>query len=55
MNKLYIIRFTLKNGYVISTWSTRTKKAALEKIRKNPEWSFNIVEDNEIHTIWSAT
>lgn len=54
MNKLYVIRFTLKNGYIISTWTTWTEKAALEKIRKNPEWTFKVVEDNETHKIWSA-
>lgn len=54
MNKLYIIRFKLSNGYVISTWSGWTEAAALDKIRKNPEWTFAVAENNEIHKIWDA-
>lgn len=54
MNKLYIIRFRLSNDYVISTWSAWTEEAAQDKIRKNPEWTFNVVEDNDTHKIWDA-
>ena len=54
MNKLYVINFTLPNGYVFSTWSAWTEEAITEKIRKNPEWTFEVVEDNRIHKIWKA-
>ena len=34
MNKLYVIRFKLSNGYIVSTWSAWSEKEAEEKIRK---------------------
>ena len=54
MNKLYIIRFKLTNGYIISTWWTWNESDALDKIQKNPEWEFKVVEDNSTHKIWDA-
>lgn len=54
MNKLYIIKFLLPNGYVVSTWSVWDESLAIDKIEKNPEWKFTVVEDNETHKIWEA-
>lgn len=54
MNKLYIIHFKLYNGYIVSTWTAWSEEAAQDKIRKNPEWTFSIVEDNATHKIWDA-
>ena len=54
MNKLYIIKFLLPNGYFINTWSAWNEKNILEKIKKNPEWKFKVVENNDIHKIWHA-
>ena len=54
MNKLYVIRFKLSNGYIVSTWSAWSEKEAEEKIRKNPEWEFTVAEDNDTHKIWDA-
>ena len=54
MNKLYIIRFKLSNDYVVSTWWAWNEEEIKEKISKNPEWTFTVVEDNEIHKVWDA-
>lgn len=54
MNKLFIIRFLFPTGDCISTWSAWDEEVALENIRKNPEWTFTVVEDNDIHKIWEA-
>lgn len=54
MNKLYIIRFKLSNGYVVSTWSAWSESEAQEKMSKNPEWEFSVVTDDEVHKIWDA-
>lgn len=54
MNKLYIIHFHLPNGYIISTWTSWNESHVLDKISKNPEWKFTVVEDNRTHKIWDA-
>lgn len=54
MNKLYVIRFRLSNGYIISTWSAWSETDALNKMALNPEWTFTLTEDNDIHKIWDA-
>ena len=54
MNKLYVIRFKLSNDYTVSTWHTWDEQDALDKIQKNPEWEFTVVEDNGVHQIWDA-
>lgn len=54
MNKLYTIRFLLSNGYVISTWYGWSKEDIDRKMALNPEWTFTLAEDNDIHQIWEA-
>lgn len=54
MNKLYIIRFKLTNGFVVSTWWAWNESDALDKIQKNPEWRFSVVTDNDTRKIWDA-
>lgn len=54
MNKLYIINFKLSNGYTVSTWYGWNEPEAIEKMDKNPEWTFELVEDNDTHKIWDA-
>lgn len=54
MNKLYIIRFKLSNGYIVSTWYGWNEPEAIDKMAKNPEWKFDLVTDNETHKIWDA-
>lgn len=54
MNTLYVIRWILKDNYVISTSTFWNPESVKEKILKNPEWDFTIVEANETHVIWGA-
>lgn len=54
MNKLYVIRFLLSNGFCVSVWYAWDRAATLNKIANNPEWSFEIQEDDDVHTIWNA-
>lgn len=54
MNKLYVIRFRLSNGYIVSTWSAWSETDVLKKMDLNQEWKFTLTEDNEIHKIWDA-
>ena len=54
MNRLYIIRFRLSNNYIVSTWWAWNEEEAVEKIQKNPEWTFTLAEDNDAHKIWDA-
>lgn len=54
MNKLYIIKFRLYNDYTISTWYGWNEFDAEEKMKENPEWTFSLVTDNNIHKIWDA-
>lgn len=54
MNKLYVIRFRLSNGYIISTWTGWNEEDAASKMRTNPEWTFALAEDNDTHKIWDA-
>jgi len=54
MNKLYVIRFLINHDYVISTWYGWNQEDADDKMQKNSEWTFSLVEDNDIHKIWEA-
>ena len=54
MNKLYIIKWTLKNGYVLSVSYFWNYTDMLEKMAKNPEWIFSEAENNNIHCIYIA-
>ena len=54
MNKLYCIKFTIKNGYVVSVYNTFSPEDLREKMRKNPEWSYVLIESNNIHDIYKA-
>lgn len=54
MNKLYVIRFLLSNGYVVSTWYGWSQEDIDQKMALNPEWTFSLKEDNDIHQIWEA-
>lgn len=54
MNKLYVIRFKLPNGYIVSAWHTWSRQDAEQKMRMNPEWTFSLMENNETHMIWDA-
>jgi len=54
MNKLYIIRWLIADDFVISVCSFWTRSAMLDKMRKNPEWTFSQVENNCVHEIWIA-
>lgn len=54
MNKLYIIKFMLSNDYVVSVWYAWNADELKNKIAANPEWNFNMVENNHIHMIYEA-
>lgn len=54
MNKLFTISFQLENGYTISTWYGWNESDAIEKMAKNPEWTYTVIVDNNIHKIWIA-
>lgn len=54
MDKLYVIRWFLPNGYQISTSSFRSETALKEKMDRNPEWGFELVSDDEAQQIWNA-
>ena len=54
MNKLFVINFKLSNGYTVSTWYCWNLEDAKEKMRKNPEWTFEEIENNDTHQIWDA-
>lgn len=54
MNKLYVIRFKISHDFTISTWSGWDQADAEDKMRKNPEWTYTLVENNDIHKIWEA-
>lgn len=51
MNKLYVIKFMLKDDFCISTYNCWNPSEAKAKMDKNPEWNYEIVEDNNIHCI----
>ena len=51
MNKLFVIRWTIKKDYVLSVSSFWNESAMIEKIKMNPEWSFETVENNNLHKI----
>lgn len=51
MNKLYVIKFILKGDFCISTYNCWNPSEAKAKMDKNPEWNYEIVEDNNIHCI----
>lgn len=53
-SKLYMIKFTLKDGTIIDVWTTSVKSLAMIKIQKNPEWTFKVTEDNEYRKVWVA-
>jgi uncharacterized protein (DUF2249 family) len=55
MNKLYVIKWTLKDGYVISVTNAWNPETIRDKMQKNPEWKFKLEEDNRIHQIWIAS
>lgn len=55
MNKLYVINWTLRNGYVISTSTFWDYMKFWVTMRKNPEWTFELVEDNDCHMIYKAS
>lgn len=54
MNKLYTIKFILSNGYVISVYNTFYPGDLIRKIANNPEWTFTLIESNDIHDIYIA-
>ena len=54
MNKLFTISFKLSNGYTVSTWYGWSEADAVEKMAKNPEWTYSVIVDNDIHKIWIA-
>jgi len=54
MNRLYIIRWLLPNGFEISRSSFWRRELVEEKMSKNPEWKFELVEANDAHMIWEA-
>ena len=54
MNKLYVIQWTLSNGYIVSVSYFWNESELYDKMRKNPEWSFDIIEDNNTHKIIRA-
>lgn len=51
MNKLYVIKWVLSNGYVLSNSAFWNEEEMREKMRKNPEWVFEREEDNDVHKI----
>ena len=54
MNKLYIINWTLENGYVFETTTFWTERGINDKMKLNPEWRFRLKEDNDCHMIYEA-
>lgn len=54
MNKLYVIRFLLSNSFCISVWYAWDRADVLKKMADNPEWTYELVEDFDIHAVWNA-
>ena len=54
MNKLFTISFRLPSGYEISTWYGWSEADAIEKMERNPEWTYTLIVNNDIHKIWVA-
>ena len=54
MNKLYIINWTLPNGYVFETTTFWTERGINDKMKQWPEFNFVLVEDNDCHKIYEA-
>lgn len=51
MNKLFTIKWELQNGYVISVSNFWNQDDLNAKMEKNPEWSFTVTENNDVHMI----
>ena len=55
MNKLYIIKFMLKNDFCVSVFSCWNLETLEKKIADNSNYcTFEIVENNDTHTIYKA-
>lgn len=54
MNTLYVIKWLLHNGFEISRSSFWSAEAVKEKMEKNPEWKFELVEVNPNRVVWEA-
>lgn len=53
MNKLYCIKFVIREDLVLHRNFWR-EELALEYMKKNPEWKFQMVENNDCHQIWEG-
>ena len=56
MNKLYVIRIIHQpSGIVLSTFNYWNEADAINKMRMYiPDWSFEVIENNDIHKIWEG-
>lgn len=54
MNKLYIIKWLLPNGYEISRCTFWNMDLVTKKIENNPDWDFELVENNDVQMVWEA-
>lgn len=54
MNKLYVIIWKIKDDFEINRSCFWNPNSAMEKMKKNPEWNYTLVENNNTHMIWEA-
>ena len=54
MNRLYVIKWLYKNGYLLSTNYFWNENEAKEKMHQNPEWKYTLKEATKAHKIWIA-
>lgn len=54
MNRLYVIKWLYKNGYLLSTSYFWNENEAKEKMHQNREWKYSLKETTEAHKIWIA-
>lgn len=54
MDKLYVVRYALSNGYVIATYSFWHRMEMIRKMIDESEFDYKLIENNEIHEIWEG-
>lgn len=53
MNKLYCIKcYFEETEYLLATFNFWNRKDAIQKMNELSKWKFEMVCDNETHTIW---
>lgn len=54
MNKLFIIRYYLKKGYILETKTFWNESDLLETMKLYSNWKYEISENNNVHMIVNA-